>query len=466
MNGTATLERFDDVADSTDWLPTPLSGLAGVEAALRCQVCKDFYKTPMLTSCHHTFCSICIRRALSSDGKCPLCRASEQELKLRNNWSMEEVVAAFTQARSHVLLFARKTDDDDDDDDDAADSAKRKLDKTEESPSRRSGKRLRSSTRPSKSSGVEVASETARVECPDSADEDPTYCEPDDGLVECPICLQRMKAIQVDRHLDTSCAGSPLPRSLRGSPSKPSRPSRAPPPPQPPPAPLKTPERLPAVNYAMLKDAVLRRKLVDLGLSTAGNRQALERRHREWTTIWNANCDSQRPRRKADLLHDLDAWERTLGARAPAASRALALGAQIRDKDFDGAAWAARHDASFRDLIASARRNKPMAAAQTKETEAEKEGGAAGREGLEIGPAARIRHTPDIPPEQERWEGDDEGRDAIGDLTGDDADSTATVNGGSTSNSSSSSSSSSSRGKQRARVDIDRSPAGRPTAIP
>lgn len=99
---------IDDVADSTDWLSTPLSGLAAVEAALRCQVCKDFYKTPMLTSCSHTFCSICIRRALSSDGKCPLCRAADQELKLRSNWSMEEAVDAFTKARAAAIEFATR----------------------------------------------------------------------------------------------------------------------------------------------------------------------------------------------------------------------------------------------------------------------------------------------------------------------------------------------------------------------
>lgn len=97
----------DDVADSTDWLSTPLSGFVAVESALRCEVCKDFYKTPMITSCSHTFCSICIRRALSSDGKCPLCRAADQELKLRSNWSMEETVESFTKSRQAALELAR-----------------------------------------------------------------------------------------------------------------------------------------------------------------------------------------------------------------------------------------------------------------------------------------------------------------------------------------------------------------------
>ena len=61
----------------------------------------------MITSCSHTFCSICIRRALSNDGKCPMCRASEQELKLRSNWSMEETVEAFSKARAAALSLAR-----------------------------------------------------------------------------------------------------------------------------------------------------------------------------------------------------------------------------------------------------------------------------------------------------------------------------------------------------------------------
>lgn len=97
----------NEVADSTDWLSTPLAALTAVESAMRCQVCKDFYDTPMLTSCSHTFCSLCIRRALSNDSKCPLCRATEQAIKLRSNWSMEEAVEAFKAARPAVLEAAR-----------------------------------------------------------------------------------------------------------------------------------------------------------------------------------------------------------------------------------------------------------------------------------------------------------------------------------------------------------------------
>lgn len=103
-------DHDNEVADSTDWLSTPLAALIAVESSMRCQVCKDFYNTAMLTSCSHTFCSLCIRRALSNDSKCPLCRAPEQVIKLRGNWSMDEAVEAFKAARSTILEVARNYD--------------------------------------------------------------------------------------------------------------------------------------------------------------------------------------------------------------------------------------------------------------------------------------------------------------------------------------------------------------------
>ncbi|KAI2614211.1 DNA repair protein rad18 [Hypoxylon fragiforme] len=356
MDQTPTLEPFEDVADSTDWLPTSIPSLANVEAALRCQVCKDFYKTPMLTSCSHTFCSLCIRRALSNDGKCPLCRTPEQEMKLRSNWSMEEVVTTFTRSRPDILLVAKRSQDT------APDTTKRKLVETEdEEPASQSlGKRLRSSTRISKSRGMEMTTEMARLEA-DIPYQGQADCEFDDGLVECPICWKRIPPLQINKHIDSSCLDGLPPQSpkrdsgstntiLISSPTK---------------ASTKTLERLPAINYSMLREQLLRKKLVELGIPTGGSRQMLEKRHKEWTTIWNANCDSLQPRRKAELLQDLDIWERTVGTRAPTSSRALSAGALIKDKDFDGKAWAAKHTLSFKDLINSAQQGRALAQRST-----------------------------------------------------------------------------------------------------
>src|ERR1700753_3025579 len=96
----------DGVADSTDWLSTPLATLTPLEASLRCQVCKDFFTPPMITSCSHTFCSLCIRRYLSQEGRCPACREPDQEIKLRRNWAVEELVATFASSRKGLLEFA------------------------------------------------------------------------------------------------------------------------------------------------------------------------------------------------------------------------------------------------------------------------------------------------------------------------------------------------------------------------
>lgn len=97
------MDNSFNVPDPSDWLQTPVSQLGPVETALRCQVCKDFYNTPMITSCSHTFCSLCIRRCLTTDGRCPSCRAQDQEIKLRLNTIVQELVDAFQVARPVVL---------------------------------------------------------------------------------------------------------------------------------------------------------------------------------------------------------------------------------------------------------------------------------------------------------------------------------------------------------------------------
>ena len=126
-------------------------------------------------------------------------------------------------------------------------------------------------------------------------------------------------------------------------------------------------ERLPALNYSMLKEQALRKKLGELGISNQGSRTLLERRHKEWITIWNANCDSAHPKKRSQLLGDLDVWEKTQGSRTSHGKSSLAAVA-IKDKNFDGLAWAAKHDSSFKDLIANARKSRSHAHPESNET--------------------------------------------------------------------------------------------------
>ena len=84
-----------DLPDSTDWIKTSLPAFEPLEAALRCEVCKEFYNNPVITPCNHTFCSICIRRCITSDGKCPSCKTGCSSDKLAPNIAVREVVMRF-----------------------------------------------------------------------------------------------------------------------------------------------------------------------------------------------------------------------------------------------------------------------------------------------------------------------------------------------------------------------------------
>ena len=168
-----------DVPDSTDWLGTPLAGLMQVEQAFRCHVCKDLYNSPMITSCNHTFCSICIRRCLSVDGKCPLCRALDQESKLRGNWALREAVDAFSKSRDAMLQFARtpiavSTPK----------SPKRKAVEFDDASQESSGnKRPRMTTRSSKAKAAEATAAIMRDEVNVPESEGTADYEPEPGML-------------------------------------------------------------------------------------------------------------------------------------------------------------------------------------------------------------------------------------------------------------------------------------------
>lgn len=202
------MDASKEIEDPSDWLHTSLATFLPLDNALRCQVCKDFYNTPMITSCSHTFCSKCIRTCLSSDGKCPTCRAADQASKLRNNLAIEEAVGAFVIARPAAFKIALKD----------------RLEVNEEP--RRPGKRRRVSyteevevpgetqpRRQTRSMRSRGAAEPAKMQTNGAVetvvlsggDDDEEY-KPEDGLVPCPMCDTRMKESEVFGHLDT-CDG-------------------------------------------------------------------------------------------------------------------------------------------------------------------------------------------------------------------------------------------------------------------
>lgn len=168
-----------------------------------------------------------------------------------------------------------------------------------------------------------------------------------------------VKEDTINAHIDRNCSDpvTPKPRKTTFQPPPPTFSSK----------PIKPFERLAQVNYSMMKDVPLRKKLTDAGLSAAGSRQLLQQRYSEWITLWNANCDATKPKSKGELKREMDVWERTQGGRAMGST----AGSHIRDKDFDGSAWSTKHDGDFKNLIANARKKiaKAVVAVEEKKDE-------------------------------------------------------------------------------------------------
>lgn len=179
--------------------------------------------------------------------------------------------------------------------------------------------------------------------------------EPADGLVECPMCSKRMKEESVFLHLD-QCDGtdqsspkSKNPAAKRKDPTAKqneaisvaySLPSTN-----------KARQRLGALNYSLLSETALRKKLAEIGIPSYGSKPLMQRRHMEWMNLWNASCDSSNPMTKKQLLRELDIWERTQGrqiANTQGPSGVMA-------KDFDAEAWTRSNKDDFAELITRAR---------------------------------------------------------------------------------------------------------------
>lgn len=106
-------EASSDVPDPRDFSKTIIPELADLDSLLRCHICKDFLKTSVLTPCGHTFCSICIRKYLQKENKCPLCLSELTESMLQKEFLVQEICKSFLKVREPLLNHLRaKTDED------------------------------------------------------------------------------------------------------------------------------------------------------------------------------------------------------------------------------------------------------------------------------------------------------------------------------------------------------------------
>lgn len=335
--------------DWDDFLPTiatTLPTLSVLDDRCRCSVCKDYLQGPMMTLCGHTFCSLCIRRALNADGRCPSCRSLEEESKLRKNLMIEEIVEAFLPFRDSLMKYAPATDATDvpetAQDDDFA-----------EQPNLEEPDLSARTTRSSRVTRA-VANRLNTTTTSESRSREPTT-----DLVACPICARKIQREKADAHANRCIEGkaSPPPSPSKNgkgdlggqsryfveespgaeSPNQTSTPSKVQQPP--------TMHRMAKLTYSALTDVKLRQKMAELGISTAGPRQQLQRRCTEYIAIWNSNLDSKQPKSKRELLQDLRAWDR-----AQAKPVTKFSNDEIDEQTKDG-----KFDDNFNDLIQQAK---------------------------------------------------------------------------------------------------------------
>lgn len=200
LPATLQMESSFELPDPTDWLETSLPAFEALEAAVRCEVCKEFYNNPVITSCAHTFCSLCIRRCIATDGKCPACKSTCQADKLQPNIAVRDIATKFQEARPKALELARMQDNDDSET--AAQASGRKRKREAEDGGKEGQRQTRSRlTRRSKRLGDgESIMDDIPVVIPDSDEEKEEECVPE-GMVPCPICQKPMKEEAVFNHI-------------------------------------------------------------------------------------------------------------------------------------------------------------------------------------------------------------------------------------------------------------------------
>ncbi|XP_022791441.1 E3 ubiquitin-protein ligase RAD18-like isoform X2 [Stylophora pistillata] len=93
----------------SDW-PESLLEMRTIDNLLRCSICYEFFDVALIIpECSHNYCSLCIRRSLSYDPKCPTCSLKVTPLSLKNNRVLDELVKSFIKVRTKLLELTTST---------------------------------------------------------------------------------------------------------------------------------------------------------------------------------------------------------------------------------------------------------------------------------------------------------------------------------------------------------------------
>ena len=72
-----------------------------LEEDISCPVCTDIFKDPVLLSCSHSFCKVCLQQFWETKGsrECPICRRRSSKAKPPLNLALKNLCETFLQER-------------------------------------------------------------------------------------------------------------------------------------------------------------------------------------------------------------------------------------------------------------------------------------------------------------------------------------------------------------------------------
>ncbi|KYN05661.1 E3 ubiquitin-protein ligase RAD18, partial [Cyphomyrmex costatus] len=270
--------------------------LQRIDALLQCGICYDYMDTSVITSCSHSYCSLCIRKYLHHKTQCPICFEEIFEKDLRKNKLVDEIIIQYLNFKEkhdekyHKKLITVKNANSGvecKNEQDILNVSCNHLDNSmlmsgNTTPPRQKDNQQDVST-PSTSTDSRIPS----IFTPKSRKG--FQKEENRQIVNCPVCKVEVPQSNINRHLD-DC----LRRENTKDQPKKSELKRKP---------------LPKLVYSLMKDNVIRKRLKELGLSSQGDKKALQNRLQRYTILYNAECDKMFPRPISELIKQCEEEE-------------------------------------------------------------------------------------------------------------------------------------------------------------
>ncbi|XP_076656288.1 E3 ubiquitin-protein ligase RAD18 [Halictus rubicundus] len=279
------------------WPPEYIQ-LKHIEDLMFCGICYEYINTSVITSCSHNYCSLCIRKYLHYKTQCPTCFAETFEKDLRKNKVLDEIIAQFLQVKDKLkkclkgplqFLPGNKCD--------GFLNSPKSTHQKKYSPSIKQenasiSRNLISANIASPSTNVQrdlsSPSTSGKNKIPEmftpksTKRQDPVSTD-ETKVVICPVCKVTISETNINRHLD-DC----LKREAKKDQVQ-----------------IKTDAKrqpLPKLVFSLMKDAVMRKKLKEFGLSAQGERKIMEARLQRYIVLYNAECDKSTPRSVSELI--------------------------------------------------------------------------------------------------------------------------------------------------------------------